>query len=171
MPKWLAETRREKKAQRLKILSEIYMTNPYRSNAYFLPSTINLTKVVIDDIQGMDREAVSSEVESYVEVLTARNKPPLVLCIIICATNASVNCIWYVSRNLRESESAKIISTTHQTDTCIYRPYPLSMTATNCPLGALGTMESSTTGFPSGPMIPLSASVKTCQCWSIQDQI
>jgi len=107
--KWLAETRRKKKSSTLENLCD---QNPHRSNAYFLASTINFIEVVVGDIQGMDRVTVSTEVESYVEVLTTRNKPPLILCIIICTTNASVNCIWYVSRNLRESESAQIISTT-----------------------------------------------------------
>ena len=69
------------------------MENTHRTNAYFLASAVELTKVVVNKIERVYREVMAAEVEGDVEVLAARNDPPLVGGVIVSTLDSSVDSV------------------------------------------------------------------------------
>lgn len=111
----------------------------------------------------MNGVVAAPKVERDVEILAAWYKPPFVFGIVEGTRNATIDGIRYISRDLGKGESESGMRTGEYWFER-FGTYPLSTTATNWPLGALGTIDLSRIGWPSGPIIPLSSSVKACQC-------
>lgn len=139
----------------------------YSSDANFLAGSVRSLEIIVDSIERVDRVVDSSKVKGDVEVLSTGNEPPLVLLVVVGTLNASIDCVGHITRYLGKREPKfKFRRVPKVIDICC--THPLSMTATNWLEGACGTMDLTLMGCPSGPMMPLSSSVRACQCWSTE---
>ena len=137
----------------------------YGTNTSALPERVLNPEVVVNGIQWVNGVVDAAKVERDVDVLATGHHPPLFASVVVSPLNATINSIGNLARNLRKRKPVHGYADECDRKT-VWRAYPLSKTATYCPLGARATRDFCLTAEPSGPIMPLSSSVSACQCWS-----